>query len=255
MIDKYKNIPSDPIGIFDSGIGGISVVNTLRECMPEENIIYYGDSLYAPYGTKKIEDVRKRVEEISKYLLSKKVKAIVIACNTATSTSAALLREKYDIPIIGMEPALKPAVDDGHKTIAVMATELTLKEKKFSDLMDRFTDNKILKVPASMLVDLVEHGKIDKESVYKSLDIAFDGIKIKTLDAVVLGCTHFLFAKDLIKNYPNLRAQIYHGNYGTVNHLKNILLNRDLLQEGKRGTLTIENSDRNALERTISYVR
>ncbi len=254
LVDKKELSNCAPIGVFDSGMGGVSVVNTIREVLPHENILYFGDSLYAPYGTKPTEYVRKRVEQIVNYLISNRVKAIVIACNTATSTSANILRDKYEIPILGMEPALKPAVEDGNKSIAVLATELTLKEKKFSKLMSRFSDVNIYRTPASELVNLVENGIVSEKNVHKALDVAFKGLNVERIDAIVLGCTHFIFAKKYIETYPKLNAKIYDGNTGTALHLKKILSERDMLcNKREKPSIKIENSDNKSIERTEKY--
>ena len=138
------------IGVFDSGLGGVSVLKELVQAMPNEKFLYYGDSANAPYGIKTKEEITERCENIIEFFLSKGVKAIVIACNTATSAAANILREKYSyLPIIGMEPALKVAADGKvHNTIVVMATPLTLKETKFNNLMARYSDdNTVIKMP------------------------------------------------------------------------------------------------------------
>ena len=128
-----------PVGIFDSGVGGISVLRELRAQLPQENVIYYGDTAYAPYGTKPPEVVMARVRQVMAELLDRDVKAVVIACNTATSVAAATLRAEMTLPIIGMEPALKPAHQLRHGgRILVMATPLTLRLPKFEALMARY---------------------------------------------------------------------------------------------------------------------
>ena len=148
------------IGVFDSGLGGISVLRDLKELMPNENFIYYGDSAYAPYGVKTKDEITKRCVEIIEFFIEKGVKAVVIACNTATSASANYLRKKYkDLPIIGMEPALKVATQGvKNNNIVVMATPLTLKEKKFEKLMNNFMgNNNVIKMPCPKLVEIVEN--------------------------------------------------------------------------------------------------
>ena len=132
-----------PIGVFDSGVGGISVLRELVALMPNENFIFYGDSKNAPYGTKTLEEVRKLTLADAEYLRSRNVKALVVACNTATSAAIHILREKYqkEIPVIGIEPALKPAVSvKENSRVLVMATPMTLREKKFHNLMQKFQD-------------------------------------------------------------------------------------------------------------------
>lgn len=229
---------SKSIGVFDSGMGGISVLGDLIEKMPEENFIYYGDSANAPYGEKSKSDVRKLTIAACDFLISKGVKAIVIACNTATSASIVELREKYDIPIIGMEPAIKPAIeDDAHKTIAVMATDLTLKEDKFNVLVETLSgEEDIIRVPCPEIVKLVEEGIIDGDRMEDVIEACFTRAKAKDFGSVVLGCTHYLFVKNVIERvFPN--TDIYHGNYGTVNRVSQLLKERNELKTVKAGGL------------------
>ena len=150
---------SRPIGVFDSGIGGISVLKEIVSLMPEENYIYYGDSANAPYGTRQITVIQHLSRNCVEFLLEHGAKAIVIACNTATSAAAAMLRADYpDIPVIGIEPALKPAVLwKEHDRIAVMATPMTLKQDKFLSLMHTYEDRSVIyRVPCPKLVGFVE---------------------------------------------------------------------------------------------------
>lgn len=279
-MDKIKSeLSQRPIGVLDSGMGGISVVNKIRELLPNEDIIYYGDSAYAPYGTKPVAEVQNRVDEIVDVLMAKGVKAIVIACNTATSTSAKLLRDKHNLPILGMEPALKLAVDDGKKNIAVLATEITLKEQKFALLMERFSNTaRIHRVPASELVEVVERAEITENavhtSIYKAFSKAFAKDKaydkavpsIGDLDAIVLGCTHYLFAKDYIASYPNIRAKLFDGNSGTALNLRRMLSELGILKqdaafseskgmEKTRGNISIMSSSLKSIERMKKFVR
>ncbi len=243
------------IGVFDSGLGGVSVLNTIREKMPNENLIYYGDSAYNPYGIRDLDFVRDRVFTVVEELLDRGIKALVIACNTATSATAHLLREKYDIPILGLEPALKPAIDGNKKNIIVLATEITLKEKKFDTLMKRFEDKaNITRVPASELVNIVENDIISQDSVNKVLDSLFKSNDISNVDAIVLGCTHFIFAKEEISKYiPN--AKIYDGNIGVTNNLKRILKKENLLNDSNNPKTIFLGSDLSTIERFRKYAR
>ena len=185
------------IGVFDSGLGGISVLRDLKELMPNEDFIYFGDSAYAPYGVKTKEQITERCVEIIDFFISKGVKAVVIACNTATSASANYLRKKYkNLPIIGMEPALKVATQGvKNNNIVVMATPLTLKEKKFETLMHKFRgNNKVVKMPCPKLVEIVENDLLDdKNIVIDQLKDYYKDVNMDNLDSVVLGCTHFIF--------------------------------------------------------------
>lgn len=235
------------IGVFDSGLGGISVLKELVSLMPNENFIYYGDSLHAPYGIKKKEEIIQRCIEICDYFISKDVKAIVIACNTATSAAVSTLRDTYkDIPIIGMEPALKVAAENKeNNNIAVMATILTLNEEKFNSLMRNYSDkNNIIKMPCPELVNIVENDKLDDtDMIYNQIKEYFKNINLETLDSVVLGCTHFVFYKEYLSNMLNKRTCIIDGNNGTARHLKEILeANKDLSESNEEGNIIFLNS-------------
>ena len=165
MQDDLKNAP---IGFFDSGLGGLSVLRKALEMMPNENYIYYGDSKHAPYGEKTPQEIRSLSFNAIEFLIKKGAKAIVIACNTATSAAAHDLREYYkDIPIIGIEPALKPAIKL-HETgsVIVMATKATLTQEKFKNLMDKYGEHReVIPLPCPGLVEFIEAGNLEGEEV------------------------------------------------------------------------------------------
>ena len=237
------------IGVFDSGLGGISVLKELKKAMPNEKFIYYGDSANAPYGIKTKEEITKRCEDIIEFFLSKGVKAVVIACNTATSAAANILREKYSfLPIIGMEPALKVAADGKvDNTIVVMATPLTLREEKFNNLMAQYDDNNtVIKMPCPELVNIVENDLLDDESVVKTqLTKYYKDLDMEKINSVVLGCTHFVFYKNYMEQILDNNINIVDGNQGTTNHLKEVLrLRNELRDKSEKGSITIYNSSK-----------
>ena len=222
-----------PIGVFDSGLGGISVLHTVHALLPNENLVYLGDSKYNPYGTKTKEEITKRCIAICDEFIKMDVKAIIIACNTATSACVDVLRQKYDVDIIGMEPALKVACDRGeHQKIAVWATNLTLAEKKFANLMNRFKDaHHIVKVPCPKLVEMVEQDQLEDRALVES--VLMEYLKVcdyQHLDSIVLGCTHFPFYTNYLKKLcPNVH--IIEGSVGTTLHTKDLLEQKDLLNK------------------------
>ena len=241
------NNKNKAIGVFDSGLGGVSVLKELVQAMPNEKFLYYGDSANAPYGIKTKEEISERCIDIIEFFMDKGVKAIVIACNTATSAAANVVRQKYyEIPIIGMEPALKVAADGKvDNTIVVMATPLTLKEKKFNDLMARYSDdNTVIKMPCPELVNIVENDLLDDEEVVeKQLKNYYKDLDMSKINSVVLGCTHFVFYKEYMEKILNYNINIVDGNLGTTNHLKEILKEKDELRdENEKGSVTIYNS-------------
>ena len=238
-----------PIGIFDSGLGGISVVRQIVQDMPHERVLYFGDSANAPYGTKTPQEVRRLSFDIMERFMSQGVKAVVIACNTATSAAVNALRDHYDIPIIGMEPALKVACDRGHgkrQRVIVAATPLTLRERKFAVLMDRFKANHtIFPEPCPGLVEIVEHGQLDDHDVVmRTLHQYFGQYDLSTIDSVVLGCTHFVFYRDYFRELLPERAAVIDGNEGTVRHLGVVLESLGkLAPEDATGGVELANSD------------
>ncbi|MFD0705211.1 glutamate racemase [Alloscardovia venturai] len=236
------------IGVFDSGLGGISVVNQIHKELPHEDILFFGDSAHAPYGTRSTTDVQRLSFAVANHLVERGVKAIVIACNTATSAAASALRQRYNVPIIGMEPALKLACDLGDgkpQHVLVTATPLTLREKKFAALMKRFESiHTIEKLPTPRLVEIVENGQLhDSALVYETLHEYLDDFDLSSINSIVLGCTHFTYYREYFKAFVPSHVAIVDGNDGTARHLHEILRNRDALSQRTRlGTIALENS-------------
>ena len=220
-----------PIGVFDSGAGGISVLKRLWTLMPNENYIYFGDSANAPYGVRPVEEIRALTVAAVEKLLSLGCKAIVLACNTATSAAAQDLRATYpELPIIGLEPALKPAaLSGGHPTVVVMATPVTLREEKFTRLTERFQDDcNLIKLPAPELVTLVEQNKMGTPELAAYLKALFAPLKETRIDCLVLGCTHFPFAKREIKALLGAQVKLFDGAVGEAKYTKVVLEERGL---------------------------
>lgn len=234
-----------PIAVFDSGLGGVSVLRELRQLMPEENYLYFGDSANAPYGVRSLDDVRTLTVQAISTLYNRGIKAAVIACNTATSAAIIPLRERFrDIPVIGMEPALKPAVlEHPHECVLVLATALTLREEKFSHLMERYDDRaEVVSLPCPELVEFVERGELDSPALDAYLQQRL-GPWRERADAAVLGCTHFPFLREAIRKALNPNAVLYDGGAGTARQTRRQLELRDLRREGDApGTVQIENS-------------
>ena len=237
-----------PVGIFDSGVGGISVLRELRAQLPQENVIYYGDTAYAPYGTKPPEVVMARVRQVMAELLNRDVKAVVIACNTATSVAAATLRAEMTLPIIGMEPALKPAHQLRHGgRILVMATPLTLRLPKFEALMARYGEG-AFPLPCPGLMELVEEGKLDGTEIEDYLHRLFAPYRDTPVDAVVLGCTHYVFLHPILRRLLPAETVILDGNAGAIRQLRRVLEERNALRpEGASGRVELHTSGDEAL--------
>lgn len=205
-----------PIGVFDSGVGGISTLRELVALLPEETFLYYGDDRHAPYGVRPTAEVRALTADCVDELVNAGVKAIVLACNTATAAAATYLRERYPaMPIIGAEPAVKPAVTGGHRKIGVMATPTTLREEKFHSLVDRFGGEvEIIPLPAPGLVELIEQDIRSGEQLEALLGRVLMPAVEKGMDALVLGCTHYPFARDAIQSVVGEEVKLYDGNRG-----------------------------------------
>jgi len=227
---------SAPIGIFDSGVGGISVLREAVKMLPGEHFIFYGDTQNAPYGTKPFQDVISLSERIVNILLTRNAKAIVIACNTATSAAAAYLREKYSLPIIGMEPALKPASllrKDG--IVLSLATPGTIAGEKYAQLYSLYGEG-VVSLPCPGLMEFAERGELAGNDLNRFLASLFAPYQGRRVEAIVLGCTHYVFLKKAISSFfPNV--PLIDGNEGTVRQLIRRLQAEDLLappgQEGK----------------------
>lgn len=228
------------IGIFDSGMGGLTVLAEAKRMMSSCDFIYFGDSKHAPYGIKSPKEVVERSIEICDYLIAQGVSAIVIACNTATSAAVDILREKYDIPIIGMEPAIKPALEENHgKGIVVMATPMTLREKKYRKLLETLkTSQRVYEIPAPKIVELVESGDADSPKMIDVIRTYYSEIPMNNIESIVLGCTHFMFIKHVLRKlYPSVT--LIDGNVGTIQQL---MRKTDGLKKDGSGQITIFNT-------------
>ena len=235
-----------PVGVFDSGVGGISVLKELVALMPNENFIYYGDSKNAPYGTKTLEEVQELTCEAAEHLIAQDAKALVVACNTATSAAIQILRERYtNIPVIGIEPALKPAVlFKPNPRVLVMATPMTLREEKFHQLMLRFCSQaEIIPLPCPGLVEFVERGELEGPKLEQFLEKLFAPYRDTPVEAVVLGCTHYPLVRKMIAKVLGPEVALFDGGAGTARETKRKLKEFGILNENvQKGTVVFENS-------------
>lgn len=228
-----------PIGVFDSGLGGISVLRELRALMPAEDYLYLGDDKNAPYGSRSESAVLELTRAGVARLLDAGCKAVVLACNTATAAAVLPLRATWsDLILVGAEPAIKPAIRDGHRKIGVLATATTLASNRFRDLATTLgNDAEIIPIPAPGLVELIEKqiwsGSVLERFLHQLLDAPIaDGV-----DALVLGCTHYPFVKDAIFAVSG-GLPLYDGNLGIAKRTLTLLERADLLREAGQGTLT-----------------
>jgi glutamate racemase len=232
---------SDPVGVFDSGVGGVSVLRDLARALPGERFIYYGDNINAPYGDKTESDIRDLTLGAVEILLNKNIKALVIACNAATSAAVNVLRERLSIPVIGMEPALKPAAQmrvDGK--ILVMATSATLRQNKFHHLLELYGKDAVL-LPCPGLMEFAERDQMTGPAIDAYLQELFNGIRSVRLDAAVLGCTHYIFLKRAIsKALPGI--PLIDGNAGTARRLAHVLDSAGLISANQKGGVEFQTS-------------
>lgn len=222
------------IGIFDSGVGGVSVLRDMARLLPHERFVYYGDNLNAPYGVKSEEEIRTLAMNVADVLLALNIKALVVACNTATSAAIVQLRERLSMPVIGMEPALKPAAQMCHGgQVLVLATPATLRQNKFQNLYEQYGQNAIIQ-PCAGLMEFAERGELEGEDIERYLSELFAPYRDVQLDAAVLGCTHYVFLKKAIsKALPGV--PLVDGNDGTARRLEYLLRENDLLREDGEG--------------------
>lgn len=245
---------SDYIAVMDSGVGGLSVLRELRRLLPKERYLFFGDSANAPYGGRSTEQVRELTLAAADRLMQRGIKALVIACNTATASAVEALRSTYpNLIIVGIEPALKPAADrfPGGQ-IGVMATEVTLRETKFATLLSRFSDRcRVVKLPMPGLVELIEQGKADFPETEALLRQTLEPY-VGKLDALVLGCTHYPFVKPALRRILGQQLPLLDGGEGTARETKRRLTQAGLLYHGP-GSLLLENSSHDPAMLSLSW--
>jgi glutamate racemase len=190
-----------PVGIFDSGVGGLSVAREVRRALPAEPVLYVADTAYLPYGDRTDEEVRARTLAIGGWIQAQGAKVLVVACNTASGAALEALRERLTIPVIGLEPALKPAVRETKVgRVGVMATRGTIRSARFQRLVDNYADGvRVVRDPCPGLADLVEGGLLDGPELAERMEAYVAPLREAEVDTVVLGCTHYVFVRDAIQ--------------------------------------------------------
>jgi len=252
-----KNV--SPIGIFDSGVGGLSVLDQISLLIPSENIVYVADSKFAPYGPMPAEDIRVRVFKILNFLIANHdIKLLVIACNTATAACIRELREEYHIPIVGMEPAVKPAIESSNeKRIGILATEGTLKSAKFAALLEHYDgEYHFYTQPCIGLVELIEKGEINtpqiRELIYKYLA----PLKHHNVDVIVLGCTHYFYIKNIVEEYFKKPVKVIDTGAAVAKQAFNTLKKHNLLnnQKDKNPLIYSSSSNTNKVIESLLFI-
>ena len=244
---------NNPIGIFDSGMGGLTVLHQAMISLPKENYLYYADTDNVPYGLKTNEQIKKYVDDAVEFMIRKKVKAIVIACNTATSINIENLRKRYTLPIVGIEPAVKPAIRiNKEKRIMLMATPVTVRERKLKQLLKEVDkNNKVDLLPLPGLVKFAENEKFDTREVKDYLKNELRNFNLSNYSEIILGCTHFNYFKPVIRKVFPEHIRILDGSKGTVNRLSTLLRENNLLGNNTKAKIQYYFSGRKIEDKEI----
>jgi glutamate racemase len=233
-----KSPGPDPIGVFDSGVGGLSVLREIRRELPGEDLFYVADSAYAPYGDRSRDFIEQRATAIVRFLAGEGAKAVVVACNTVTGMAVESLRSRFSMPIVAMEPAVRPAASCTRSgVIAVLATSGTLSSSRFSTLVSRFGAGvQVLVQPCPRLVEQVERGEVASDTTRSLVAGYVRPLIERGADTIVLGCTHYPFLRDVIQEIAGPAVSIIDPAVAVTRELRRRLeANHTLLPHERRG--------------------
>jgi glutamate racemase len=222
---------SAPIGVFDSGVGGLSVLREIRRQIPQENLIFFADQLHVPYGSRPLAEVRKFSESISQFLLDQGVKLIVVACNTASAAALNFLRERFpETPFVGMEPAVKPAAQGTHSgVVGVLATPATFQGRLYASVLERFANRvSVLQDTCPGLVSQIENGELKSNETRAILKKALTPMLENGIDRVVMGCTHYPFVIPLIQEIVGPQVEVIDPAPAVARQVARVLAARGL---------------------------
>jgi glutamate racemase len=225
---------NDPIAVYDSGVGGLSVLRAIREQLPNEKLIYLGDQAHVPYGERSMEELRSLAEAVTRFFLSQKVKMLVVACNTASAAALKHLRLVFpQLPFVGMEPALKPASQHTHSgKVGVLATPATFAGELYASVVERFAQNvKIYQSTCPGLVAQIEKGAMQSKKTRAILEEAIQPMLDEGVDRLVLGCTHYPFVIPQIEEILAGRAEVVDPAPAVARQVKRVLESLDLLAD------------------------
>jgi len=227
-----------PIGVFDSGVGGLSVLRRIRAALPDEDLLYVADSAHAPYGMKSAAFIEARALAVAEFLVAQNAKALVVACNTATSAAIIALRERFDMPIIGMEPAVKPAIEATRSgVIGVLATSGTLESARFAELVQRFgSQARVVVQPCPGLVEQVESGDLSGPATRALLSGFVTPLLAQGVDTLVLGCTHYPFLQPLLRELAGDEVALIETGAAVARQLARRLVETDFRSAQQVGT-------------------
>lgn len=247
---------NNPIGLFDSGIGGTSIWKEIHELMPNEDTIYLADSKNAPYGQKSKEEIIHLSSKNTEFLLNQNCKIIVVACNTATTNAIKELRAKYSVPFIGIEPAIKPAaLHSKTQTIGILATQGTLNSELFHQTAQQFQDTKIIEQIGHGLVPLIEEGKINSPQIKQLLNNYLQPMIEANIDYLVLGCSHYPYLLPQIKKILPKHIKIIDSGEAVAKQTKNILSEKNNLNQENHQPKNIfyTNANPTVLEKILKH--
>ena len=225
-----------PIGIFDSGLGGLSILNEIHKRLPYENIIYLADSKHAPYGEKSKEEIIELSIKNTEFLISKSCKIIVVACNTATTNAINELRKRFSIPFVGIEPAIKPAaLNSKTKQIGILATKGTLSSELFSQNLKKLNEkSKFIEVVGKGIVEAIENNTTGTSDFKKELEQQLLPFKKSNIDHLVLGCSHYPLITNKLKEIFDNKVNIVDSGHAVAKQTENILRHSSLLNNNKK---------------------
>ena len=232
---KAENKKNLPIGVFDSGVGGLTVAREIMRQLPDENIVYFGDTARVPYGSKSEDNIIRFCRQIIRFLRTKDVKAIVIACNTASALALETVKKEFDLPIIGViVPGARAAVQaTDNKKIGVIGTEATIRSKSYTHMIQKvLPDAEVIGKPCPLFVPLVEEGFLKHHITEEVIHIYLEELKNSDIDTVILGCTHYPLLRSGIMKYFGEGIHIVNPAYETALDLKAVLEKEDLVNEG-----------------------
>lgn len=240
-----------PVAIFDSGVGGLSVAREIHTLLPAEQLLYYADTAYVPYGGRSTEEIQARSLAVAGELIRRGAKVVVAACNTATGAALELLRERFHVPIVGLEPAVKPAAQRTRRgKIGVLATSSTLRSPRFARLLENYASGvEVIAVPGTGLVELVETGDTRDERAVEVLAPLLEPMRQAGVDALVLGCTHYPFLRDTIGELLGEGVEIIDSGRAVARQVQRVLAEAGALAEGFTGSIHVLTSGDPALVR------
>lgn len=246
-----------PIGVMDSGVGGISVLKHIHDLLPHEQLLYFADSQYAPYGSKTSAEIQARCFEVADFLISRQVKALVVACNTATAAAIDAMRARYSIPIVGMEPAVKPAAAATRNgIIGVLATVGTLKSAQFAALLESYGRNvEVVTQGCVGLVECIERGELEAQNTEELVRRYCAPLLAEGADTVVLGCTHYPFVRPLIEKQVGADVVLIDTGAAVARQLQKRLTSLDLLATGSTSKNKVQFWTNSQIPQALSVIQ